>query len=118
MASIMLLFSAGETPQDIKYIDETPKIMTLKKEIKELQREIEWIQVTKSDPLDKWDPVKDKYFKIGKINENLAIKKRELKSLEDKQKLKKRWAKEDSVEVIKMYPELIENNETKKLESI
>jgi hypothetical protein len=117
LASIMLLFSSGDVPKDIKYLDETPKIMTLKEEIKNLQREIEYIEVTKYDPKDKWDPA-DKYFKIGKIKENLAIKSRELKLLENKQKLRQKWAKEDSVEVIKRYPELIENNEIKKLESI
>ena len=97
--SIMMLFNTVGGTIDPKFSDETPLVETLKSEIKESKRKIEWIDATDED-------YASKYVRIEKLTKDIQKKKEQLKSIEKRAKLKQKWAVEDSVEIREKYPEI------------
>jgi vacuolar-type H+-ATPase subunit I/STV1 len=107
--SIMLFFNSLLGGVDPALSDERGAIANIKKEIKVLQREIEWESVTITDYATRW-------VKIKKINDKIDNLKNQIKTIEVRAKLKEKWAAEDSLEIIKQYPPL--KLEESKFESI
>ena len=95
--SIMLLLNTIGGSVDPKFSDEAPLVESIKTEIKEMHRKIEWIDATDSD-------YASKYVRIEKITKDIAKKKEQLKNIEKRAKLKQKWASEDSLEIRKKYP--------------
>lgn len=97
--SIMLLLNTLGGTIDPKFSDEAPLVETLKAEIKDSKRKIEWIETTDED-------YASKYVRIEKLTKDIQKKKEQLKNIEKRAKLKQKWAVEDSVEIRKKYPEI------------
>jgi len=95
--SIMLFFNTLLGGVDPALSNERDAIANIKKEIKVLQREIEWESVTITDYATRW-------VKIKKINDKIDNLKNQIKTIEVRAKLKEKWAAEDSLEIIKQYP--------------
>lgn len=96
MSIMMLLNSALGTPPPTQ-MDEKEKFQLLKTEIKTLERKIEWIDATDGDYAAKW-------LKIDKIKKDVDDKKQKLAQIQKLVNLKNKWAKEDSLELLKKYP--------------
>ena len=109
ITSIMLLFSSLTGSVDPRLGDEQIVVYTLKAEIKELQRKLEWINAMDGD-------IANKYLQMKKISDDISKKKEKLKSVEKLAKLKQKWAVEDSLEISKNYPLL--KIDTLKLEEL
>jgi vacuolar-type H+-ATPase subunit I/STV1 len=97
--SIMLFFNTLLGGVDPALSNERDAIANIKKEIKVLQRQIEWESVTITDYATRW-------VKIKKINDKIDNLKNQIKTIEVRAKLKEKWAAEDSLEIIKQYPPL------------
>lgn len=97
--SIMLFFNTLLGGVDPALSNERAAIANIKKEIKILQRQIEWESVTTSDYATRW-------VKIKKINDKIDNLKNQIKTIEVRAKIKEKWAAEDSLEIIKQYPPL------------
>jgi len=95
--SIMLFFNTLLGGLDPALSNERGAIANIKKEIKVLQREIEWESVTTTDYAARW-------VKIKKINDKIDNLKNQIKTIEVRAKIKEKWAAEDSLEIIKQYP--------------
>jgi len=97
--SIMLFFNTLLGGVDPALSNERGAIENIKKEIKILQRQIEWESVTITDYATRW-------VKIKKLNDKIDNLKSQIKTIEVRAKLKEKWAAEDSLDVIKQYPPL------------
>ena len=97
--SIMMLFNTIGGTISPNFSDEEPLVETLKAEIKDSKRKIEWIETTDED-------YASKYVRIEKLTKDIVKKKEQLKNIEKRAKLKQKWAVEDSVEIRKKYPEI------------
>ena len=97
--SIMLFFNTLLGSVDPTLSNERGAIANIKKEIKILQRQIEWESVTTTDYATRW-------VKIKKINDKIDNLKNQIKTIEVRAKIKEKWAAEDSLEIIKQYPPL------------
>jgi hypothetical protein len=107
--SIMLFFNTLLGGVDPALSNERGAIANIKKEIKVLQRQIEWESVTTTDYAARW-------VKIKKLNDKIDKLKNEIKTIEVRAKIKEKWAAEDSLEIIKQYPPV--KLEEQKLNSI
>lgn len=97
--SIMLFFNTLLGGVDPALSNERGAIANIKKEIKVLQRQIEWESVTTTDYAARW-------VKIKRINDKIDNLKNQIKTIEVRAKIKEKWAAEDSLEIIKQYPPL------------
>ena len=97
--SIMLFFNTLLGGVDPALSNERGAIENIKKEIKVLQRQIEWESVTTTDYAARW-------VKIKRINDKIDNLKNQIKTIEVRAKIKEKWAAEDSLEIIKQYPPL------------
>ena len=97
--SIMLFFNTLLGGVDPALSNERGAIENIKKEIKILQRQIEWESATITDYASRW-------VKIKKLNDKIDKLKNQIKTIEVRAKLKEKWAAEDSLDVIKQYPPL------------
>ncbi len=97
--SIMLFFNTLLGGVDPALSNERGAIANIKKEIKVLQRQIEWESVTTTDYAARW-------VKIKRINDKIDNLKNQIKTIEVRAKMKEKWAAEDSLEIIKQYPPL------------
>ena len=95
--SIQLLFNTVGGSIYPKFSDEAPLVETIKVEIRELQRKIQWVDATDED-------YASKYVRIEKLSKDIVKKKEQLKNMEKRAKLKQKWALEDSLEIRKKYP--------------
>lgn len=95
----MLFFNTLLGGLDPALSNERGAIANIKKEIKVLQREIEWESVTTTDYAARW-------VKIKKINDKIDNLKNQIKTIEVRAKIKEKWAAEDSLEIIKQYAPL------------
>jgi hypothetical protein len=94
---ITLFFNTLIGSVDPTLSNERGAIENIKKEIKILQRQIEWESATITDYATRW-------VKIKKINDKIDNLKSQIKTIEVRAKLKEKWAAEDSLEIIKKYP--------------
>jgi hypothetical protein len=97
--SITMFFNSLLGGVDPQLSNDRGAIESIKKEIKILQRDIEWETVTTSDYATRW-------VKIKKINDRIDKLKADIKTIEKRAQLKEKWAAEDSLEIIKKYPPL------------
>lgn len=95
LAITMLFNSAIGTVNE--QLDEKGQLDLIKIEIKKLEREIEWIDASDGDYAAKW-------LKIDKIKKNVDDKKQKLTQIQKLVNLRNKWAKEDSLELLKKYP--------------
>ena len=95
LAITMLFNSAIGTVNE--QLDEKGQLDLIKIEIKKLEREIEWIDASDGDYAAKW-------VKIDKIKKNVDDKKQKLSQIQKLVNLRNKWAKEDSLEMLKKYP--------------
>jgi hypothetical protein len=95
--NIMIFLNTLGGSVDPKFSDEAPLVETIKIEIKELQRKIQWVDATDED-------YASKYVRIEKLSKDIVKKKEQLKNMEKRAKLKQKWALEDSLEIRKKYP--------------
>ena len=95
--SIMMLFNTIGGTISPTFSDEAPLVETLKAEIKESKRKIEWIETTDED-------YASKYVRIERITKDVIKKTEQLKNIEKRAKLKQKWIMEDSLEIRKKYP--------------
>jgi hypothetical protein len=98
--SIQLLFNTVGGSIDPKFSDEAPLVETIKVEIREMQRKIQWVETTDED-------FASKYVRIDKLSKDIVKKKEQLKNMEKRAKLKQKWALEDSLEIRKKYPPIV-----------
>ena len=98
--SIQLLFNTVGGSIDPKFSDEAPLVETIKVEIREMQRKIQWVDATDED-------YASKYVRIEKLSKDIIKKKEQLKNMEKRAKLKQKWALEDSLEIRKKYPPIV-----------
>jgi LysM repeat protein len=94
--AITMLFNSAVGPTN-QPMDERAQLDLIKTEIKKLEREIEWIDATDGDYAAKW-------LKIDKIKKNVDDKKQKLTQIQKLVNLRNKWAKEDSLELLKKYP--------------
>jgi hypothetical protein len=95
--AITMFFNSLLGGVDPQLSNDRGAIESIKKEIKILQRDIEWETVTTSDYATRW-------VKIKKINDRIDKLKADIKTIEKRAQLKEKWAAEDSLEIIKKYP--------------
>jgi hypothetical protein len=92
--SLMLFFNTLTTSVDPHLSDERKTIQQINKEIKSLQRKIEWIQVTDTD-------YASRTVRTNKITDEITTLKGKIVKIEKVAKLKEKWAVEDSVSLSK-----------------
>ena len=92
--SLMLFFNTLTTSVDPHHSDERKTIQQINKEIKSLQRKIEWIQVTDTD-------YASRTVRTNKITDEITTLKGKIVKIEKVAKLKEKWAVEDSVSLSK-----------------
>jgi peptidoglycan hydrolase CwlO-like protein len=92
--SLMLFFNTLTTSVDPHLSDERKTIQQINKEIKSLQRKIEWIQVTDTD-------YASRTVRTNKITDEITTLKGKIVKIEKVAKLKEKWAVEDSVALSK-----------------
>ena len=90
----MLFFNTLTTSVDPHLSDERKTIQQINKEIKSLQRKIEWIQVTDTD-------YASRTVRTNKITDEITTLKGKIVKIEKVAKLKEKWAVEDSVSLSK-----------------
>ena len=90
----MLFFNTLTTSVDPHLSDERKTIQQINKEIKSLQRKIEWIQVTDTD-------YASRTVRTNKITDEITTLKGKIVKIEKVAKLKEKWAVEDSVALSK-----------------
>ena len=96
--AITMLFNSAVGPVT-QPLDEKGQLELIKTEIKKLEREIEWIDATDGDYATKW-------VKMDKIKKSVDDKKQKLVQIQKLVNLRNKWAKEDSLELLKKYPQI------------
>lgn len=97
--SVMMLLNSLTGNTDPNFSNDKLFLEELRVEIKEAKRKVEWIDATEED-------YATKYVKVERIKKDLLKKAEKLKQIEKRIKLKEKWAKEDSLEMVKKYPPL------------
>lgn len=92
--SLMLFFNTLTTSVDPQLSDERRTIQQVNKEIKSLERKIEWIQVTDED-------YASRTVRTNKITDEITNLKGKIVKIEKVAKLKEKWAVQDSVALSK-----------------
>jgi hypothetical protein len=92
--SLMLFFNTLTTSVDPQLSDERKTIQQVNKEIKSLERKIEWIQVTDED-------YASRTVRTNKITDEITNLKGKIVKIEKVAKLKEKWAVQDSVALSK-----------------
>ena len=90
----MLFFNTLTTSVDPQLSDERKTIQQVNKEIKSLERKIEWIQVTDED-------YASRTVRTNKITDEITNLKGKIVKIEKVAKLKEKWAVQDSVALSK-----------------
>jgi hypothetical protein len=88
--SLMLFFNTLTSSIDPSLSDERKSINQIKKEIKTLERKIEWIEVTDENYASRAVKTKEITDEITKLNGKIV-------KIEKVANLKDKWAKEDSL---------------------
>jgi len=92
--SLMLFFNTLTTSVDPNLSDERKTIQQINKEIKSLERRVEWIQVTDED-------YASRTVRTNKITDEITNLKGKIVKIEKVAKLKEKWAVQDSVSLSK-----------------
>jgi hypothetical protein len=92
--SLMLFFNTLTTSVDPNLSDERKTIQQINKEIKSLERRVEWIQVTDED-------YASRTVRTNKITDEITKLKGKIVKIEKVAKLKEKWAVQDSVSLSK-----------------
>ena len=90
----MLFFNTLTTSVDPNLSDERKTIQQINKEIKSLERRVEWIQVTDED-------YASRTVRTNKITDEITKLKGKIVKIEKVAKLKEKWAVQDSVSLSK-----------------
>jgi hypothetical protein len=90
----MLFLNTLTSSVDLQLSDERKTIQQVNKEIKSLERKIEWIQVTDTE-------YASRTVKTNKITDEITNLKSKIVKIEKVAKLKEKWAVEDSVSLSK-----------------
>ena len=90
----MLFFNTLTTSVDPNLSDERKTIQQINKEIKSLERRVEWIQVTDED-------YASRTVRTNKITDEITNLKGKIVKIEKVAKLKEKWAVQDSVSLSK-----------------
>jgi hypothetical protein len=90
----MLFFNTLTTSVDPNLSDERKTIQKINKEIKSLERRVEWIQVTDED-------YASRTVRTNKITDEITKLKGKIVKIEKVAKLKEKWAVQDSVSLSK-----------------
>jgi hypothetical protein len=88
--SLMLFFNTLTSSIDPSLSDERKSVNQIKKEIKSLERKIEWVEVTDENYASRAVKTKDITDEITKLNGKIV-------KIEKVAILKEKWAKEDSL---------------------